>query len=469
MDSVRWWKARAYGAFGSTLSRLYYGLRRYTSSRQRGRDSAFRSLMQSQWWSQDQLEAEQWKRLKAMVTHAYEHVPYYRDLFDHIGAEPGDIRSRDDFAELPLLTKDAIREAGARLEARGSQAEGRYRNHTGGSTGVPLSFVQDQTYRNWGSGELDRNYRMCGYQPGWPQVFLWGSDYDSAVHSSVKGRIQDLVLNLKWYNTFGLTEPEIVEIVRDLQVFRPQLIVGYVSSLVMLVRIAHELGLELPSVSAIQTSAEVLTDDARSLLQDAFDTHCFDRYGCREVGNIAHECDAHDGLHLLMENNYVEFVPLDSGLETYQIVVTNLRNRAMPFLRYATGDTGNPMAGPCSCGRGLKKMTGLDGRVSDIIVAPSGRLIHGEFFTHLFYGAQGIRQFQVEQMTTERLMVRVATVSDADFRAIRDAVTPLILRHGDPGFEVRWERVESIPTAESGKYRFTLSHVPISTRNPRSV
>ncbi len=296
-----------YGVFGSLLSRIFYATRR---TRFPARDAAFRSLLRSERMSRDALLAQQWRDLQAMLRHAYTEVPYYRGVFDGLGAKPEDFRTTADVARLPLLTKAIIQEQGERLQAGNlAQIPGVYRNNTGGSTGTPLSFLQDAHYFAWGMAELDRNFWMCGYRPGWRQAFLWGSDYDSKAHIGLRGKLHDMILNLRWYNTFSLRAADIPVLADELVRFRPDLLVGYVSSLTMLATLVRDQGLPAPRPRAIQTSAEVLTADARALLEGVFQSRCFDRYGCREVGNVAHECEAHEGLHLLVESNYTEFVP----------------------------------------------------------------------------------------------------------------------------------------------------------------
>jgi len=456
----------------STLfSRFYLGA--VHPWRDRCRETAFRYLSQSQWWSTERLESERWQRLHRMLTHAHANVPLYRDRLTALGAEPGDIRTPSDFARLPILTKADIQEHAARLRATGGyKAHGTYTNHTGGSTGTPLSFRQDDAYRAWSMAELDRDFTMCGYRRGWRQAFLWGSDYDAKAHAGLGGRLRDMARNLHWVDTFDLTADTLRRAAAELAAFDPQLLVGYVSSVTLLAQVIREEGLRGPKPRAIQTSAETLTPTARRLIEDTFGARCFDRYGCREVGNLAHECDAHTGLHLLVENNYIEFVddagePVAPG-EVGHIVATNLRNRAMPLIRYAVGDLGVPSSARCSCGRGLPMMERVQGRVSDVIVTPAGRLLHGEFFTHLFYGASGVRQFQVEQRTLTELDVRMVADSDVAYETARARIGDLILRHGDTAFQLTFARVPHIPARRSGKYCFTLSHVPVTFRRNSS-
>ena len=64
-----------------------------------------RTFEDSQWLPQERLRAMQWERLSQLLEHAYENVPYYQEKFKEIGAEPRDIRSFEDFAKFPTMTK----------------------------------------------------------------------------------------------------------------------------------------------------------------------------------------------------------------------------------------------------------------------------------------------------------------------------------------------------------------------------
>jgi phenylacetate-CoA ligase len=216
----------------------------------------------------------------------------------------------------------------------------------------------------------------------------------------------------------------------------------------------------LAGLRAVQTSAETLTAEHRGLIEEAFGAPAYNRYGCREVGNLAHECDAHAGLHLLIENNIVEVLKADGSAarpgEAGDVVVTNLWNTATPLIRYRLGDVARVGdAATCACGRSAPRLEAVLGRTSDIIATPSGKMLHGEFFTHLFYGAP-VRRFQVEQTSLHDLHVRV--VPDKGYRPeVGTAIAAQITRHADQALKVRWEEVEEIPASASGKYRFTIS------------
>jgi phenylacetate-CoA ligase len=189
-------------------------------------------------------------------------------------------------------------------------------------------------------------------------------------------------------------------------------------------------------------------------------------YGSREVNNLAAECPERHCLHLISTWRFVEIVDemgraAPAGQVGY-VCVTDLSNRAMPFIRYRNEDMASLSAHPCSCGRPSPVIEQLVGRSSDVIRAANGELIHGEFFTHLFYGRDDIRQFQVHQTSLNRLVVRyVAAAPSAHEFMARNAETIRKRMAGDT--EVCVEVCDAIPVPASGKHRFTISDVPFCT------
>jgi len=447
----------AHGALIRTAFAGWYGWRPY------GRYAAF--LDRSQWWSADRVADWQRDRLASLLRHAYDNVPLYREWFEALGLTPNELRLPEDMAKLPLLTKRDIQRRAADLLAQGSRRSDLTENHTGGSTGEPLTFFQDANFEAWSEADKLRCYRLAGYELGARWAFLWGSDFDGRTHKGRRGQFIDkLIYNLKWINTFDLNVETLAVAAQQLAAWQPQVLVAYVSSATLLARLIQTRGLKPIRPQTIQTSAEVLTADDRQLLEDVFGCRVFDRYGCREVNNIAHECEAHQGLHILAENNLIELVdgqgrPVEPG-QIGRVVVTNLNNRAMPLIRYEIGDLARAATTPCVCGRGLPLLTDIIGRTADVITSPSGKLLHGEFFTHLFYKITGIQQFRVVQDTRADLRIQLVAGPRANETEIMNFLSETIQRHGDPAFRVQFEWHTQLPAASSGKFRFTVSNVP---------
>ena len=436
----------------------YYGWKPY------GRNAEF--LEGSQWWTWQKIQELQNTKLRKLINHVYQHVPFYRSRFDEAGLKPGDIQSSDDLWKLPILRKQDIQKNLTDLLAENANKKKLLENHTGGSTGHPLTFYHDDNFLAWGNADLLRNYRMAGYYLGMRWAFLWGSDYDAITHKGLFGYIKDwLIYNTIWVNTFDLTTETLTMAAKKIKEWDPKMLVAYVSSATLFARLIRSKNHGIHPQS-IQVSAEVLTPDDRKLLENVFGCPVFDRYGCREVLNIAHECDSHEGLHILAENNIVELLNnegnyQDAG-ELGRIVVTNLNNYSMPLIRYEIGDMAIASDRTCSCGRGLPLLEKVVGRTTDVISSPSGKLLHGEFFTHLFYEVKDVKQFRViqENITDIRLQIVPGDYFDASksFAFLRER----ILKHGDSGFNLIFELCEHIPSTKSGKYRFTVSKVPIN-------
>src|SRR5205823_12037496 len=162
---------------------------------------------------------------------------------------------------------------------------------------------------------------------------------------------------------------------------------------------------------AVKSTADILTARQREIIQTAFQAPIYNFYGSREVNNMAAECPEHSGLHVNSLCRYIEVVddkgnPVRAGFPG-RIVVTDLTNFVMPFIRYETGDIGVWSDKPCSCGRAFSLLAEILGRKSDFIVAPSGKIIHGEFFTHLFYDIPEVANFQVSQASLSQLRVEI--------------------------------------------------------------
>jgi phenylacetate-CoA ligase len=418
---------------------------------------AYRSLSHSQWLSAEELQRLQEERLRVIFEVARRTRWYSRLLPspDICARHP-----RQVLADLPPLTHSDLQSGLDAISVAEELRSGAQENYTGGSMGAPLRLYQSPEYRAWGTAELYRDFEMCnGFRTGERRLFLWGSDVDSRDHAGLRGLLRDTLTNQTWVNAFGsadLSPERASAIVRRT---KPRLVIGYVSTLV---DIARSLTDPPSSIRGVQTAAEMLTPDHREVIERGFGARAYNRYGCREVGNIAHECDNHNGLHLLMENNLTEVVDEAGTVVTADgseglVTVTNLWNTATPLIRYQPGDIACLGETKCRCGRGAPKLATVVGKSADVIRTPGGRRLHGAFFTHLFYN-QPVRRFRVEQTESDRLEVLV--VPDAGYGDhVKRQICEAIVQHGDPAFVVSWREVEAIPAAPSGKFRFTVSRL----------
>lgn len=404
-------------------------------------------------------------RLAALVEHAARNVPWYAARFAKACIVPDRVRSIADLAALPPLRKTDLRDRAEELVAFGRVDPSWLRNASGGSTGAPVVFHQDAAYHRRMLADQVRHLTWMGL-PWWtPRAYVWGADRDSRAHEGAKARLRDDLTGTLFLNTFQATDAEYAAYARRCAAARVPLVIGYASSLEHFARaVESERAKGLAwRPRALQSSAERLTPAIRERVGRAFGAPVFDRYGSREMGNAAHECTAHRGLHVSMERVILEFVRDGEAVpegEEGEILVTVLDNYAEPLLRYAVGDVGRRIPGPpCPCGRTYERIEITAGRSSDLFTTPAGRRVHGEYFTHLFYGLDGVAAFRIVQETREKLVLEL--VRGPAWRG--DEVDTVLegIRDLDPGFLTEVRMVEEIPLSASGKRSFTTSRVPV--------
>jgi phenylacetate-CoA ligase len=183
-------------------------------------------------------------------------------------------------------------------------------------------------------------------------------------------------------------------------------------------------------------------------------------YGCRDAGLIANECPA-GGLHVPSEGITVEILP-DEGERAAgrgEIVVTNAYSFAMPIIRYRTGDIGSVATDVCGCGRHLPRLGAVEGRRTDFLVTPEGRVMHALAAIYVLRELPGVREFQVVQERAN--LVRVSLVPEAGFtRDTSQRAAAGLGRLLGHAVSVEVESVAEIPVAPSGKHRYVISKVP---------
>jgi phenylacetate-CoA ligase len=138
----------------------------------------------------------------------------------------------------------------------------------------------------------------------------------------------------------------------------------------------------------------------------------------------------------------------------------------MPFIRYRNEDCGELLDGACPCGRGFPLMRLEIARLSDNFVLPAGRVVHGEFFTHLMYGSEGIASFQFHQTAPDRVVLRVVPGPGSPEKraeAVRRSIEQIQALAPDHRIAVEVEEVAAIPLSSAGKHRFTRSDVALAS------
>jgi len=423
----------------------------------------YRGLLEkSQWWPYEKLRAFQWEELMKLLRHAYENVPYWHAEFDRLGLKLSDIKAYEDFCRISVIDKRTIREHYEKMRAVNYSGK-TWKKSTGGSTGEPLHFEYTPESYDWRVAASKRGYSWAGCEDGVRQAYIWGTAIGNVSPlKKLKESLHHLFLRQKYFNCFKFSEKEMARAVLSLNSYKPDIIVGYTNPLYNFAKYIKgktKIGFK---PKAVISAAEVLHDFQRKEISSVFGCDVFNTYGSREFMLIASECDKHNGLHINVENLFVEVLgedgkPVKSG-ETGEVAITDLHNYGMPFIRYKIGDLAVVSEEPCLCGRGLPVLRHIVGRSLDMIKISNGKNIPGEFFPHLMKEFHEVKEFQVVQNKSDSLIVKIVKAENLDESRLL-FMKDEILKIAGSGIMVNIVFVDKIPLTATGKHRVTISEL----------
>lgn len=422
-----------------------------------------RFLRKTQWWSLEQLKELQLKRLHSLLSHAYSNVPYYHKIFNKLRLTPDSIKTANDLIKLPILTKADVRDNIDDMIAKNYKKEDLFLNSTGGSTGEPLHFYTDRIAGAWNMAAAYRAWEWAGYNIGDKMAYIWGAPQDISLHSSLKGKISDMLFRLKMLDAFNITQDTLQKFIREMRRFRPKVINVYASAAYIVARYLLEKGINDVHPKAVLTTAEKLYNYQREVIKEAFKCPVYDYYSGRDIILMAGECPEHAGYHMSAETAVVEFIrnaKPASANEIGKIIITDLTNFAMPFIRYDTGDLGSYTNEKCLCGRNLPLMRSIGGRLLDTIITPDGRYLIGEFFPAIFpdYAIKGIKEYQIIQTSKDELLIKIVRGHNFINSELNRYLKIIKSRLGS-NMKIAVKFVKMIPLPISGKRRYVISKI----------
>lgn len=416
-----------------------------------------RELEKSQYYSIEKINALQLKKLKSLVEYAGDNLEFHRKAFPRLSDR--DISRLEDIEKLPFTTKSMLKNNPG-IFINKKLSAGLTQKTTGGSTGEPVTILKTADAMARELAATWRGYHWAGVDIGDRQARFWGVPFSRK--DRLRATLIDFVTNRKRCSAFSFTEENLEHYTRLLRRFAPAYFYGYVSMLVEYAEYFNSKKLRPPfSLKCVITTSEVLTEPQRRVLESTFSTRVFNEYGCGELGSVAHECEK-GALHIMAENMIVEVVEGERVCkpgEKGELVITELNNRAMPLIRYRTGDIASLSPKTCSCGRHLPVIENLHGRAYDMIRNADGKAFHGEFFMYIIEDAKrknlGIGAFQIIQQEQELLRIKIKP-EPAYNQGTREFITRRIKDGFSSNATVVFEEVAKIERAPSGKMRLII-------------
>ncbi|WLE96827.1 MAG: hypothetical protein QTN59_19375 [Candidatus Electrothrix communis] len=421
----------------------------------------WKKLEKTQYLSLQELKVIQWQRLKDIYSFLWKHNTFYRNRFQNIGLTETSLKSPDDITKLPLLTKKEIRENSDKLISDGFNKKTLLHFKTGGSTGKALDIYITEGCSELRNACARRHDRWTGWEPGEPIGAVWGNP---KLPKTAKGKIFHHFLKPYIYcDTMAVTLDSVEKFANEWDIVQPTMLYGHAHSIFILAQYIQSLGYDQIKPKGILSTSMMLLPHERKVIENVFFCKVTDRYGCEEVSLIGCECEQHNGMHMNIEHLVIEFVgedgsPANPG-EPGKIVVTDLMNKAMPFIRYQVEDVGLPMNTQCSCGRGLPLMGNVVGRLADFLVRQDGTKIAGiSLIENTLTDLPGIDQMQIIQNNLED--IRINIVPSLNFDGSVKSALSNYFKKTFPGATISINFVKMIRSEPSGKYRFSICHIP---------
>ena len=432
-----------------------------------GRFAEFRDLLaRTEWISTSDLVAYQDERLREIIAHAYDTVPFYRRRFDEHKLKPSDIRGRADLPKLPLLTRADIRANFDTLRSTALSPREMRTGHTSGTTGTPLTVGYDRATVWMTYAVFDRHYRWAGLRMGHDGDRVAVARGNVIVPPTQKKapfwrhnrRQRQLLLS-----SFHMSKANLPLYFEALTEFQPAALDGYPSTLYILAKYLLGRGQRFPLRAAV-TSSETLYDFQRAAIEQAFECRVFDYFALAERAVFSNECERHEGHHIAMEYGLAEVVG-DQGLPvsrgaTGRLVGTPLHNRAMPLLRYVTNDMTAFVDRTCSCGRQLELMDDVATKAEDVLTLKDGRLISPSVLTHPFKPLESIEGSQIIQKAPDHVVIQIVPGPDYDTSLSDHLVREFKSRLGDD-VRIDVSLVNELEHARNGKFKWVVSEVPL--------
>jgi len=412
-------------------------------------------LQESQNWSRGRMEEYQLAQLRAILKHAYDNVPYYRNLFNEYGIDIGKINDLNDFKRIPYLDKDTVKKNIDKLTAQNFNINDLYLSHTSGTTGKPLQFYEDHDTGQKEWAFICHQWSRMGYRPGEPRIELRGqiNKRNPIYHDQAQKvlRFSPYIPNLNIIKVY----------LKEMEKFGAKYLHGYPSAIASFAMLIKKYGLKVPiNLKCVFFASEIVYKWQREIVNEVFGSKTFSHYGMAEKVTLAGECERATDYHCLPQYAITE---IDEN--TKEIIGTGFINYATPFIRYRTTDIAKSFSFPACkrCGRNYFPIINeIEGRLEDFIITPEGNFISPAAVTHPFKDLKSIKDVQIIQKDIDLILLLIVPWDNSESDLVLKEATYLteeLKKMCSPLMNIKYELVNNIEKGPSGKTKWIISNI----------
>lgn len=402
----------------------------------------------------------QLEKLKSLLVHAYDHVPFYKKRMEEAGFDPTQLSSVKDLEKLPPLTREDLQNHWQDIIADNTEKEKLDKGTSSGSTGVAVVYYKDNNGSSGGQAAHFVGWELAGWKFGMKGLHIWGNP--TTVKNEWNRPLSKLKARLYNHHKFpsyklseGKEFERLVNLVKD---GGYRYVDGYTNAIYMLADYMETNNIKLDKkLDFVLPTAENLQDFQRVTIEKMLGP-VFDDYGCSEINAIAFECRQCRKYHIIEPHVIVEYGEVLDDEGSRELIITDLDNYGFPLIRYKNNDAGVPFENDePACDLPWSRISKVTGRQSDIIKLPGG----GTLSVPSFFGSMllkkitGIKQYQIERLKPNLLRVKFVTsekFSEQDEKIIGDSLEEYL--DGKIDYEIAF--VDEIPVSKTGKFKLLV-------------
>lgn len=403
-----------------------------------------KELNESQYFSQEQIDELQNKKLRKIIKHCYKNVPYYTELFNKLGLQPSDIQTNEDLKKLPFLDKYIVKENYDKLIAKNMIKFLCNTGTTSGTTGTPGKFLRDYYSINFENAAIRRFWGHSGCE-NFRRITLRENvvvptNQEKPPFWEENKADQELIMS-----SYHLLQKNAQIYIDKIIDYKPEILYMQPPTAFMLAKFFEGVSHDL-NIKAIFTSSENLSNEQREYVEQVFKCKIYDWYGQAERVAAIGQCE-NGSYHIVEDYSIVELIEEDNN--KYELCGTHLYNYIMPLIRYKTGDFVIHKENNCNCGRNFRMIENIQGRTIYYILTPeNNKIVNLGVITS---GIDSIIESQFVQEKIDELIVNVFTTDkfnkEDEARLIKN-----VKDYTSPKMNVKINRAEFIPRGPNGKF-----------------
>lgn len=421
-------------------------------------------LDKSQWLKRDEINRIQNKKLRFLISHAYQNIPYFNHVFKKNSLKLEDINSKEDLFKIPVQRRSTVKKYFNQLYDK-SFKKGRLMNDftSGSTTGERLKIFRDQDCINKSIAAEIRAYKWYGIDHLKEKFYyLIGADYDIKWENRFFKRLKYFLSNTIKISPIQLNTDNFDSFLSKIKKYDRRVLYGTPTGTCRLIKKLEERNEDINIEIFLNTDSYILKQQ-RKFIKDFFNCELYDIYGTSEVWGVAFECPEHNGYHLTSENVIMEVVddnyePVNPG-EKGHLLLTDLTNFVMPFIRYDIGDIGVLSDEICSCGRSLHLMEPVNKqlvyRESDYILSKNNDRVYLFDLSFILDDFSKISNFQIIQKKDKNIELKI--VKEKKYDKDYEKYIAEMIKEKLGNISIYFRYVDDIEPDFNGKHKFLIS------------